>query len=161
MPMFKTWWKKILKKFAEIEHWTWRRTLRWVPRAYPWHETLEQHEPSLPGVPRGFTTREKGQSGRFWSELLAVLAFYLSSIQVPDIFFLPNTWPCLLATANFLQGTCNRLVFLLTTAPHNLHDWPPLGSLVISWLWWIRIPKGSCKGWQACRRCTSMSARDR
>ena len=37
-------------------------------------------------------------------------------------FFPPNTWPCLLATANFLQGTCNCLVFLLTTAPHNLHD---------------------------------------
>ena len=47
-------------------------------------------------------------------------------------FFPPNTWPCLLATANFLQGTCNRLVFLLTTAPHSLHDCPPLGSLVIS-----------------------------
>ena len=58
-------------------------------------------------------------------------------------FFSPNTWPCLSATANYLQGTCNRLVFLLTTAPHNLHDCPPLGSLVISWLWWIRIPKGS------------------
>ena len=47
-------------------------------------------------------------------------------------FFPPSTWPCLLATANYLQGTCNRLVFLLTTAPHNLHDCPPLGSLVIS-----------------------------
>ena len=36
--------------------------------------------------------------------------------MVPKIcFFPPNTWPCLLATANYLQGTINRLVFLLTT----------------------------------------------
>ena len=31
------------------------------------------------------------------------------------LFVPPNTWPCLLATTNYLQGTINRLVFLLKT----------------------------------------------
>ena len=38
------------------------------------------------------------------------------------IFFFPsNTWPCLIAAANYRQGTINRLAFFLTTAPHNRH----------------------------------------
>ena len=40
------------------------------------------------------------------------------------IFFPSNTWPCLVAAANYRQGTVNRLAFFLTTAPHNRHDWP-------------------------------------
>ena len=58
--------------------------------------------------------------------ILNVLPFFEPEIdamvqgQILSFFFPPNTWPCLLATANYLQGTCNRLVFLLTTAPHNL-----------------------------------------
>ena len=33
-----------------------------------------------------------------------------SQKTITHVFFPPNTWPCLLATANYLQGTCNRLV---------------------------------------------------
>ncbi len=71
--------EKDAEKLAGIEHWTWR-TLRHVQRAYPWHEYLEQHEPSLPGVTGGFTTRKNNQSGRFWSELLPGLAFHRNEV---------------------------------------------------------------------------------
>ena len=40
-----------------------------------------------------------------------------AEIPCPAFFFPPNTWPCLLATANYLQGTCSRLGLRLTTAP--------------------------------------------
>ena len=59
-----------------------------------------------------------------WDAYLLGIGASFFRARVWSSFFPPNTWPCLLATANYLQGTINRLAFLLTTAPHNRHEWP-------------------------------------
>ena len=96
----------------------------WIILAcYTWQEAFAQNS----GKYKTRTCRQSGLCSGVVSSL------YLIPWTFELVFFPPNTWPCLLATANYLQGTCNRLVFLLT-CPLLTHQ---NGRNFLCKGWWI------------------------